>query len=74
MESNFVEILKSSCNPRGNVFVQYCDPSQKSKQNCFQICWEKVKRDAVKYLISKESYVKFVERVEKTLLCYAIMP
>ena len=31
IESNFLEIFKSSCNPTGNVFVQDGDPSQNSK-------------------------------------------
>ena len=31
IEINFIEILKNSCNPIGNVFVQDVDPSQNSK-------------------------------------------
>ena len=31
IESNFLEIFKSSCNPTGNVFVQDGDPSQNPK-------------------------------------------
>ena len=31
IESNFIEIFKSSCNPAGNVFVQDGDLSQNSK-------------------------------------------
>ena len=31
IESNFIEIFRSSCSPAGNVFVQDDDPSQNSK-------------------------------------------
>ena len=100
IEKNFIEIFKSSCNPRGNMSVQDGDPSQNSKAiktaldtmgpvqftippnrpdlnptgNAFNLVEVKLSCDAVKYPILQEGYAKFLERVEKTLLCYAIDP
>ena len=42
--------------------------------NAFNLVKKKLSSDAVKYSISKESYAKFVERVENTLLSYPIEP
>ena len=43
-------------------------------ENAFNLVGEKLSSDAVKYSISKESYVKVVERTENTLLRYHIEP
>ena len=43
-------------------------------ENAFNLVEQKLSSDAVKYSISKESYAKFVERVENTLLSYPIEP
>ena len=43
-------------------------------ENALNLVEKKSNSDAVKYSISKESYAKFVERVENTLLRYPIEP
>ena len=43
-------------------------------KNVFNLVDKKIISDAVEYSISKESYAKFVERIENTLLSYPIAP
>ena len=43
-------------------------------ENAFNLVEKKFGSDAVKFSISKESYAKFVERVENTLLSYPREP
>ena len=43
-------------------------------KNVFNLVDKKIISDAVEYSISKESYAKFVERIENTLLSYSIAP
>ena len=43
-------------------------------ENAFNLVEKKFSSDAVNYSISKESYAKYVERVENTLLGYFIEP
>ena len=43
-------------------------------ENTFNLVENKLSTDAVKYSISKESYAKFVEKVENTLLSYLTEP
>ena len=43
-------------------------------ENAFSLVEKKLSSDAVKCSISKESYAKFGERVENTLLSYPIEP
>ena len=43
-------------------------------KNVFNLVQKKLSSDAVKYSIYRESYAKFVEGVENTLLSYPIEP
>ena len=43
-------------------------------ENAFNLVDEKFSSDAVRHSISKETYAKFVERVENTLLSYPVEP
>ena len=49
-------------------------PNLNPIKNAFNLVEKKLNSDAVKYLISKESYAKFVERVENTFLSYPVEP
>ena len=55
------------CIPRRN-------PDLYPIKNTFSLVEEKLSSNAFKYFASKESYAKFVERVENTLLNYRIEP
>ena len=47
-----------------------CSPNLNPIKNAFNLVEKNLSSDALKYSISKESYAKFVERVENTLLRY----
>ena len=49
-------------------------PDLSSIENAFNLVETKSSSDSVKYSISKQSYAKFGERVENTLLSYLIEP
>ena len=49
-------------------------PDLNSIKNVFNLVEKKLSSDAVKHSISKETYAKFVERVENTLLSYPVEP
>ena len=49
-------------------------PDLNPTENAFSLVGKKLSSDAVKYSISKESYAKFVERIENTLLSYSAEP
>ena len=51
-----------------------CNPDLNPIENIFNLVGKKLSCDAVKYSISKESFAKFVERIEKTLLSYPTEP
>ena len=56
--------------------VQFHTPLQSPDlnpiENTFNLVEKKLSNDAVKYSIPKESYAKFFERVQNTLLSYPI--
>ena len=69
-------LLKTALDKAGAVQISIPprSPDLNSIENDFNLVEKKLNSDAVKYSISKESYAKFVERVENTLLSYPIEP
>ena len=68
------EIAKTALDKIGAVhfIIPPRSPDLNPIENAFNLVEKKLSSSAVKYSISKESYAKFVERVENTLLSYPI--
>ena len=56
------------------VNIPPLSPNLNPLKNAFNLVEKKLGGDEVKYSISKESYAKFIERVENTFLSYSIEP